>query len=158
MIDRFKSLNEEEFTQLKDAIALIAVLVAGADGKIDQTEMEWAEKITNIRSYSGPEVLQEFYEEVGKDFHEKILHFARVHGGDVTPRNEAINAKLKSLNSFLAKLDEELAAHLYKSLVTFASHVAKSSGGILGFFSVSEAEKEVIELTMIDAIDFPEEQ
>jgi len=157
MIDRFKSLNQEEFTQLKDSIALIAVLIAGADGKVDPNETEWAEKITNIRSYSGPEVLQEFYEEVGKDFHDKLMHFIIKYEGELNQRNEAISERLQGINPILAKLDEELAAQLYKSLVSFASHVAKSSGGVLGFFSVSEAEKDLLDLNMINAIEFPEE-
>ena len=60
MIDRFKILNEDEFLSLKDAVSLIAVLVAGADGKIDDDEKEWSEKITDIRSYSGPEIRIKF--------------------------------------------------------------------------------------------------
>ena len=75
----------------------------------------------------------------------------------LSANNNAIGERLEKLNEILAKLPQDLGANLYKSFISFASHVAKSSGGVLGFFSVSEAEKSVIDLTMIAPIEFPEE-
>ena len=45
MTEYFKVLSDSEFEQLKDAIALITVYIAGADGKISDTETQWAEKV-----------------------------------------------------------------------------------------------------------------
>lgn len=157
MIDRFKHLTEEEFTRLKDAVALITVLVAGADGEINQHEKEWGAKITDIRSYSGPAVLQEFYEQVGIDYEDRVEHYISSMNGPVNERQAKISEELSKLNDILLKLPQDLAAHLYKSFLSFASHVAKSSGGFLGFFAVSEAEKAVIGLSMLNPIEFPEE-
>lgn len=157
MIDRFKQIKEEEFTQLKDAVALITILVAGADGEINQHEKEWAAKITDIRSYSGPAVLQEFYEQVGADYEDRVEFYIKKYNFPVKERQQKIAEELSKVNEIFLKLPQDLSAHIYKSYISFASHVAKSSGGFLGFFSVSEAEKNVIGLSMINPVDFPEE-
>jgi hypothetical protein len=157
MIDRFKDIKEEEFTQLKDALALITVLIAGADGEINQHEKEWGSKITDIRSYSGPAVLQEFYEQVGIDYEDRVEYFINKYNIPVKERQEKIGEELAKLNDILQQLPQDLAAHLYKSYKSFASHVAKSDGGFLGFFSVSEAEKTAMSLSTITPVDFPEE-
>ncbi|MEP6795249.1 MAG: hypothetical protein ABJB16_13045, partial [Saprospiraceae bacterium] len=57
-------LSKEELTQLEDAFAYITILIAGADGKIDEKEITWAEKIAHIRTYAGDERLKTFHEEV----------------------------------------------------------------------------------------------
>lgn len=157
MIDRFKQITKEEFTQLKDAVALITVLVAGADGEINQQEKEWGAKITDIRSYAGPAVLQEFYEQVGIDYEERVEYYLHTYNQSVEVRQAKISQELGKLNGVLNKLPQDLGAHLYKSFTTFAAHVAKSSGGFMGFFSVSKAEKSVIGLSMLNPIEFPEE-
>jgi tellurite resistance protein len=51
MSEYFKPLSENEKSELSDALALITVLIAGADGNFEKEELEWAEKVTHIRSY-----------------------------------------------------------------------------------------------------------
>ena len=51
MLEHFSNLNEDETKQLLDALPLITVLIAGADGNFEKDEMDWAEKVTHIRSY-----------------------------------------------------------------------------------------------------------
>ncbi len=158
MIKYFKVLSDSEFEKLKDAIALITVYIAGADGSIEEDEINWAEKITHIRSYSLPEGLKDFYKEVGEDFHDKVLNYIETFKGDVNKRNSEIANRLAQLNPILSKLDPKLGAELYKSFKSFAKHVAKSTGGFLGFFSIGPEEAKLLDLDMITPIEYvPEE-
>ncbi len=151
------NLPPDMLRSLKDAISLITILIAGSDGKIDHEETAWAEKLTRIRSYSSPEKISDFYAEVGKDFSERLTHYIEALPDDRDERNKDISDRLSSLNGIFAKLDQEKAHHFYLSMTSFAKHVAKASGGFLGFGSISSAEKKWIGLPMIDPIDDHEE-
>lgn len=157
MIEGFDSLDKKEFETLKSSISLITILIAGADGKIDKEEKKWAEKITEIRAYTLPSDLVHFYKEVGEDFHEKLEELIEELPDDTKSRNKIISEKLAAVNPILQKLDNELAVEVYRSLKSFAKHVAKSSGGFLGMMSISKEEKAWIDLPMINEIDYDSE-
>ena len=150
----FHQLNEEEIQLIKDAIPLITILIAGADGNIDQKEREWAEKITKIRSYSSPEIYHEFYNEIGNNFQEKLDQYITRFPDDAQARGEAISGELSKLNAIFAKLHPRDGSNFYKEFVRFAEHVAKASGGFLGFMTVSVAEKQWLGLPMLDEIEY----
>lgn len=156
MTEYFKVLSDSEFEQLKDAIALITVYIAGADGEIDHEETEWAEKLTKIRSYNLPDALKGFYEEVGVDFHDKIENYTATLS-DLETRNNTVVKALTDLNPVLAKLPPQLGAELYNSYKSFAKHVAKASGGFLGFFSIGPKEAALLDLEMITPIVWEDE-
>jgi hypothetical protein len=158
MTTHFEKLNNNEYQSLKDAHALIALYIAGADGTIDKGEMEWAKKITQIRSYKMSEDLLPYYEEVDIEFTDKVNSILTGLSSDALTRKQQIESKLAGLNSIMAKLEPSVGAHLYKAFVTFASHVAKATGGFFGFFSVSGNEKALLNLSMIDPIIVEEEE
>lgn len=151
MIPEFKGISENEFNQLREAIALITVLIAGADGNIEKDEKDWALKITKIRSYSLPSGMKEFYQAVGTDFSEVLESVIAKYGSlTVEERNSQLSERLVELNSILEKLeDKRIASKLYKSFKSFAKHVAKSTGGILGFLSIGPQESNLIHLPML---------
>lgn len=157
MTEDFKVLSGSEYDQLKEAISLITVYIAGADGEVDSDETEWAEKVTKIRSYNLPEVLAGFYEEVGENFHDKVKSYI-VSLNDLDTRNVFVAEKLTALNPILAKLHPKLGSELYSSYVSFAKHVAKASGGFLGFFSIGPKEAALLDLEMITPITFEEDE
>ena len=154
----FRHLTSTEYQQLKEAIPLITILIAGADGNIDAQEKAWAEKITNIRTYSVKEDFQEYYEEVGEDFQSRLDALIEELPKDSDQRNDFISQQLSLLNPVLQKLEAKDGHQLYVELVAFAEHVAKASGGFLKFWSVSAEEKKWIGLPMIDPIDWEEEE
>jgi len=158
MIEGFERVNETQFQVLKDAIAWIAALIAGADGEIDKEETEWAEKLTKIRSYANPNVLTPFYKEVGVDFHDS-LH-AKLDSLPIgkVEREKILYAKLAEVNEVLPLIDNKLAYELYKSYLSFAKHVAKQTGGFLGFLSIDKEEGELISLSMITPIELEADQ
>lgn len=157
MTEYFKQLSENEYQKLRDAISLITVLIAGADGTIDNSEISWAEKVIEIRGYKMSEDLIEFYQEVGKDFDSRLEYFINAFSGDIKSRTQQISEKLAELNPILDKLNPKVGSHLYKSYISFAEHVAKSTGGFFGFFSIGAEEKSLMNLSMIQPILFVEE-
>ncbi len=158
MITNFETVTNQEFKQLKEAIAYITILVAGADNTIDKEETDWATKLTKIRSYANEDTLHGFYEEVGKDFENDLYRLNDSLSSDVKVRTEEIEAKIAELNPILLKLENEVGSALYSSYVSFAKHVAKASGGFLGFGSISAAEERVLGLKTLDVVAYIEEE
>ena len=152
MREYFNDLTGEEYQKLKKAITWITVLIAGADGKIDEKEKEWAEKLANIRSYSVPPLLIGYYQDVGSNFQVQLNDLIEALPEDTEQRNYQLSQYLSELNPILDKLDTEVGAQLYESFKSFAKHVAKASGGFLRFFSVSSEEKDLLDLKMINPI------
>ncbi len=158
MLEHFKGLTEDEKSKLMDAVPLITILVAGADGNIDAEELNWAEKVTDIRSYNLKGELKEFYIEVHATLRARVDHFLSVLPGDVPSRTSQIEEELANLNPILAKLNPAVGTKMYKGYISFAEHVAKASGGLLGFFSINPEEAKVITLHTLTPIDSDEEE
>jgi len=125
----FSALSSDQYSQLKEALGYITVLIAGADGNIDEQELNWAEKLTHIRSYAKPEELNDFYGEVEENFSEKLTALIASLPSQQEKRELAATSKLSDLNNVFALLENETAYQLYKSFTSFAKHIAKASGG-----------------------------
>lgn len=149
MSANFAELSENEMKTLVDAIPYITVLIAGADGQIDKDELEWAEKVTEIRKFDYSSTLNSYYEAVGKNYQDRVNELIDELPGDTERRTEAIEVILGNLNPILAKLDPGIANECIDSFRSFAKHVAKASGGLFGFGSVSEDEARVMDLDML---------
>ena len=152
----FENISAEDLQILENAVSQIAVLIAGADGQISKEETDWAVKLTHIRTYSGDNSVKDFYKEVEANFNIKIGDLMKNASKDTAKRQLALTADISKVNDILAKLDPETAYHVYHSYVTFAKSVAKSSGGILGFGSISTEEARLIGLPMITPIAQPQ--
>lgn len=147
------SLTPEEQQQVVDAISYITILIAGSDGKIDLQEVKWGEKIAKIRSFSYDEELRPFYKRVGANFTERLAELLAKLPNDPKARQQQIVQELSKLNKILPKLDHFYARLYYHSLITFADHVAHSSGGVMGWLSVGFEEYKLIDLPMIKPIE-----
>jgi len=156
MIQQFQNLSPDECEKMINAIPLITILIAGADGKIDKEEKEWSAKITKIRTYSNPDILHDFYTQIGRNYNSRLNTLIDAYPKDTNSRNIKISDELSQLNAIFPKLDIYFGAELYNSFVSFAKHVAKASGGFLGFGSISKEEKQFIGLPMITPIIAPE--
>lgn len=150
------NLTLAENDKLKKAISLITVLISGADGNIEREELTWAKKIAGVREYGPPSKLHGFYQEVGVDYEETVNGLIDTLPNDTAERTAEISERLAELNPILAKLDNPTAHAYYKSFTSFAEHVAKATGGFMGFFSVSAEEKSLMNLPMINVIELDE--
>ena len=72
MPKEFKVLNEAEIALMIDAIPLITILVASADGKMDEEELALAAKMTEIRSYDFNSQLKDYFKSVGEQFADRL--------------------------------------------------------------------------------------
>lgn len=152
MLEQFCNLSEDETKKLLDALPLITVLIAGADGKFEKEEMDWADKVTHIRSYKLKGELKDFYAEVHTNLMEKVQYFMDSMPSGVNERTIIISERLSDLNPILAKLDPSIGSKLYSGFVSFAEHIAKASGGVMGFFSINHAESKLIGLPMLSPV------
>ncbi len=150
---QFDAISSAEFKQLKEAFAVIAALVGGADGTIDEEEQTWAEKIVKIRTFSGNEDLFDFHEEVKKEIGDDLKILMPTLRGSLEDIQSALSERLERLNPILAKLPSKTGYKLYKGYLSYAEHIAKASGGIFRFFSVSSAEKKWISLSMLHPLE-----
>jgi len=153
----FENLNEEEYAILKETLPKIGALIANADGKVDIDEVYWAEKITHIRTYGEPHELNSFYDDLEVDFKERFEGEIAALSSDREQATTSLSAAIARVNPILSKLDPKIAYLVYSSFTTFAKHIAKASGGFLGFFTVDSNEAKLIELPMITEIPAPPE-
>lgn len=158
MLNAIQSFPKEEQQALMDALPLVTVLIAGADGEIDKSETDWAKKLTNIRSYSNEPELQDFYEKANENFAERLSWFMSELPAETKEGTAIISERLANLNPILAKLPPVLGAKFYKSLTSFAKHIARADGGFLKAWSISKSEAALIDLPMINEIVMPEEE
>jgi len=150
MIEEFKTLRDDEIEVLLDAPVLVSILIAGADDKIDEDEMDQAVGIANTKQSRAREQLIDYYKEVGKDFSGKFKSYVDKLPKGKEARVDEITKELRKLNHILPKIDHAFAVKLHASLKDMAKKVAEASGGILGYMSVSYDEAKLMELRMID--------
>ena len=149
MIAEFEDLSPEEQSIIYSTPVLVAILVAGADGKIDKSEMKEAISISKLKKKRARKDLIDYYQQVGQDFEDKLMVGINKYPADPHERQKLITEELKQLNSILPKLDKKFALKYYESLKDFAKRIAEASGGILGYMSIGYEESKLIELKMI---------
>lgn len=152
----FEHLSAEKIQTLTEAPVLITILVGGADGNLDQAELDWANRLTEIRGYSHNESLREYYDLVHADFQDKVAATLANLPTEQDARESAISDRLSKINDILPHVDGAVAYRFYTSMLSFADHIARSSGGIMRFMSVSRAEKNWLNLSMINPVAQPE--
>jgi hypothetical protein len=151
----FENLSQEDLVVLENAVPQIAVLIAGADGKIDVKEEQWAEKVTAIRGFAGDKWLNDFYDEVHANFAIRFRDLVKHLPTETAKRQEVLSTEIGKINTVLSKLDATTAFKLYNSFKSYAEQVARASGGILGFHAISHDEEIWLGLPMITPIAEP---
>lgn len=151
-MELLKNLNEAETATMKDAIAYITILVAGADDNIEAQEIAAAEKLTEIRSFKYHDEMKPYYEAVHETLTARINELLVNLPNEKEARQAAVAAELGKLNPILAKMDLHRGHVFYETFLSFAKHVAKASGGFIGFVRINAEEKKVIDLPMITPV------
>ncbi len=150
MIAEFNALNNEEIETMLAVPILVTILIAGADGQIDKSEVREAISLAKLKQKKARPDLIDYYREVGTDFEDKLKVMIQQFPGDAQERNPLIIEELSKLNSILPKLGDNFAIEFYASIKDLAKKIAESSGGILGYMAVGYEESKLIELKMIN--------
>ncbi|MEL6589772.1 MAG: hypothetical protein AAFP02_00190 [Bacteroidota bacterium] len=147
-IKYFSALSSEEVSQLIEAPAIVAVLIAGADENIDKKEKSWATRLVHYRTFTSDPKLHEYYESVNERFEGHLDNL--VANWAPTTSEAELSAKVAALNPILAKLDSEYADLLRESWRSMARKVAEASGGLVGIGSINKEEARLVDLPMLD--------
>lgn len=144
-------VNQKEWEALLDAIPLIAVYVAYADGEIDHKETEMAKRVAKLRRFDSKAeaVIREYYDEVFENFDRRFKEIAADTSSDRQERNRMLEEEIESLNPILDKIDPLHAVQLLKSFRSFAMHVAKAEGGLFSMGAYGPKQAEAIKLKML---------
>mgnify|MGYP000879893844 CR=1 FL=1 len=149
MIREFEKLTPAEIELMHKAPVLVSILIAGADGKIDNKEVKGAISLTEAKQKRTRSSLMEFYLEVGTDFEDKIRIVIQSLPSKVDKRTSEIALMLAQLEPILKKLNRQIATEFYESLREIATEIAESSGGVLGMKTIGDEEALLVKLPMI---------
>lgn len=158
MLTEFANLNPQETAQMLDAIPYITILIAAADDDLDDVEMQSAQRLADIRSFSNTGHLNAFYETIDNNLSGRINELYAALPKEVNERQAVLTEKLGALNAVFAKIDSPYDYYYYKSFLSFAHHIAEAHGGFLRFITIGPREAKVVELPMIDPIAKPVEK
>jgi len=150
MIPEFDLLSSDEVELMHKAPMLVCILIAGADGRIDQSEISKAISLASEKYVPGKSRLAEFYDEVGSDFEDKLKIVIQGFPLKEKERSPKVIDELRELNPILKKLDRQFSIEFYKSLKEIAMEIANSSGGVLGMKKVGQEEARYLSLDMIN--------
>ena len=131
----------------------VGLLIGSVDGEVSKKELDRIEGIIKTKTFSEDNDVHYLYVDLVKDdLSGKISTIFDTLGNTAEERVNAATAALKGLNSILPKLNPTYALQFRDSLHDIAVEVAKASGGVFGMGSISEEEKELLNLPMIDKV------
>jgi len=149
MIPEFNSLSNHEVELMHKSPMLVCILIAGADGNIDQSEIRKAISLARKNYTPDNSRLAAFYDEVGEDFEDKLKIVLQGFPVKEKERSPLVIEELSELNNILPRLDKQFSIEFYNSLKEIAVEIARSSGGVLGINRVGQEEEKYLNLNMI---------
>ena len=149
MLNAFKKLSQEDIEELYLIPIWVSILIAGADNKIDQSELKKAIQIAKGKQFEEDNLIIDYYKKVAQKFEVNLKGYVTLMPKNKDQRIEFLIKRLDRVNYFFTMMDMEIAHQLYLSFRDFAYKVAHASGGIFGLLSVSYAESQYIDLKMI---------
>lgn len=141
-----RELDTLERELILKAPILVCILIAGADGSIDQKEVREAIDMARNKQWVKSNI-QPFFQELAEDFEDKLKILLQSYPFDSAARNSIIHRELSGLNEILAKTERDFARSYYEMLKSLAQRIASSSGSIWGKITAEEAR--LLELPMI---------
>ncbi len=151
MIEVFSNLSREETDILYGVPVWVFILIAGADNDVDNNEIGEAIRLLREDPETENPFLEKFYKEVGNRFEINLKGYMILLPSDTKLRTKILIEKISQINKILPKIDRTFAIDFYHSLKQFSNRIAAASGGIFGFFAVSEEEAAFLDLPMIKA-------
>jgi len=149
-MDLFEKLDERERGQLSALPIYIALLIAGADGTVDNSEIKQAISFSRLTTSTADHAINAFYNDVYQDFEDKLKVVAANMPQCKVEREKLLIDQIRDVNVILKKIEKPRAFALYESFRRLAKKIAIASGGIFGLGSISKEESELLELNMLE--------
>jgi uncharacterized membrane protein YebE (DUF533 family) len=153
MLYQLRNLSDSEKQVMLDGPIWAGLLVGIADGHLDPEEAERIASVIKTKTYSEKNDVHFLYQDLAEDhLNEHIDTLAKeLSSAFSTEEKVALaTAKLARLNKPLTKLESGYAKQYTKSLRSISLAVAKVSGGIFGIGRITEDEKGMLNLPMIE--------
>jgi hypothetical protein len=143
-----ENLRDNERKFLLEAPVFVSVLSAlSVDGTIEENEKAEAIKLAHLRTFTSPDILNEYYKEVDINFESNLNNLINNLPPDTDSKREYLRNELRKLTPILANMDREFSMILLDSLKSFAHHVFKAHSHFLEYFILpvfmNEIEKEL---------------
>lgn len=139
-------LENSERELLYKAPLLVCILIAGADGQMDDREIAEAVSMMRKRNWVKSSMAA-FFQELAADFEDKIKIVIQSYPFKVEQRNQQITRELAEVNKLWRNLEPEFSVAYYDVLKRLAHGVAKSSGKFWG--KIGPEEAQLLDLPMI---------
>lgn len=153
MIAPFEGLSQSEQEHLLRLPIYVTALVAGADDKIDRSEVKEAIFLAHVRVKKARPGMADFYKLVDKSFEEDLKEYIKHLPSKAEKNQPLLEGELTKANAMLRKVaakDRTFAIHFYNSMKDLARHIAEASGGLGGLLSISPEEAESIKLKALE--------
>lgn len=145
-------LSSEDKDSLYALPFYVAILIASADGNVDESEIKRA--ITVIDQQTSTETypaLTEYYHEVNEDVEDKLKIIISNSPHRPHERSMYLSKKIADANVVLHKLDPLFVRKLHNSLRNLARQIAKASGGLFGYGSIGSEESKLVDLNFLES-------
>ncbi|MEN8249821.1 MAG: hypothetical protein ABFS32_12890 [Bacteroidota bacterium] len=127
----------------------VSILIAGADGKIDNHEIKKAISLASLKTKKERRELVGYYQQVARDFEDKLKMMIANLPSETKKREKILIEEIGRANEVFPKMDKKFTVKLYLSLKDLAKSIAEASGGVFGYMSVGYEESRLIDLKMI---------
>jgi hypothetical protein len=149
MIQEFEQLDHEESELMYALPIYVSILIAGADGTIDGSEIKKAVSLSGLKTLKARKELLEYYKTVNQDYEDKFkMTIANLPRG-AKEREKLLIENISKVNDIFPKIEKAFSIKLYASIKDIAKHIAEASGGVFGYMSVGYEESKLLELKMI---------
>ncbi|MBS3914946.1 MAG: hypothetical protein KG003_10625 [Bacteroidetes bacterium] len=149
MLEHINNLKDEEKDIIIHSPLYVSLLIAGADGEVNDTEKKRILELIHTKTFSEKYELRDLYKTLDHDAAHELRELISVLPQEKSERNEFLIQKLSRLNHIFPKLEHRFQVQLYKSLRQFAHYIAHAEGGFWSVGAVKHAEQEYLKLPMI---------
>ncbi|MCX6258051.1 MAG: hypothetical protein NTW49_09200 [Bacteroidia bacterium] len=132
----FNILSVRENAMLLKFPALISMLAASSDDKLDEQEKKTAIKFAHTKTFSCDPLLTEFYENADKVFENNIVQLDKDLPKEKDSREAAIKKELSNLEKIVLKLGKEYTSAMHLSMRSFTEHVSKAHHNVIVDFLI----------------------
>ncbi len=132
--DSFGKLNEADRLLLYMAPALVSVLAATTNNRINKKQKADAFKLISLKTYTARPELIFYFKTVEKNFRKDFEELEKRYYPFDEPKREMLRNELDKVNVVISKLDKAVAEILHRSLSEYATHIKRSGIGILDDF------------------------